>query len=197
MQCRHFHSVPTRATKPTGSMPSGWRSRHSGTLQKTLDDTLHYLQQASAYYNLALQANPGEKYFSQPYSRKGFNFGKLLRPGAGGRYTSTESYPAPLARVQEALVDYQRIKEFHPAVEAESKSVPVGGTGAIDNKGRNALSNRDVIEMVKAGLAEDVIITSIDSAEDPDFDVSPRGLIELGKAKVNKVIMQHIQARMK
>ncbi|HET9766794.1 MAG TPA: hypothetical protein VFS60_08095 [Thermoanaerobaculia bacterium] len=155
------------------------------------DDTLRYLQQAAVYYNQALQMNPGEKYFSQPYQMSAFNPAALVgRANAGG------SYPAPLNRVKSALVDYQRIKEFAAGGPAAEGAQGGGGIPAgAKALGADTFDNADVIEMVKAGLPEDVILTAIADAENPSFDTSPKGLIELGKAKVSKKIMQRIQAR--
>lgn len=50
------------------------------------------------------------------------------------------------------------------------------------------MTNEDVIKMVKAGLDEGIIITSIQNSE-PKFDASPDGLIGLSEAKVPKTVV--------
>lgn len=166
-----------------------------GYAAETADDTLRYLQQASAFYNQALQANPGEKYFSQPYARSAFNLASFLKPGTGSGSSPASTLPAPLTRVRAALVDYQRIKEFHPPAELESKALSATGEGVATAETEDLLDNGDVIDMVKAGLAEDIILSAIDAADQNSFDVSAKGLIQLGKAKVSKAVILRIQAK--
>jgi len=55
------------------------------------------------------------------------------------------------------------------------------------------LSNADVIKMVKSGLPESVIISSIQSSP-AHFDLSPNGLISLHKAGVSQKIMDAMMA---
>jgi hypothetical protein len=147
------------------------------------ETALKYLQQASIHYNNALAANPKEKYFSLPYDRLNFSF----LPGVK---TTTETFAAPPERVRTALIRYQRTKEFQtdsgPGAAGGSKSLSSTNTAV-------AVDNASVIDMVKAGLGDEVILTSLTSAERTDFDVSPHGLIELSQAKVSKKVIQQIQ----
>ncbi|HKS26029.1 MAG TPA: hypothetical protein VJZ76_24775 [Thermoanaerobaculia bacterium] len=142
------------------------------------ETTLKYLEQASTHYNNAIDSNPKEGYFRQGYE-------SVLNP------LSKKSARAPLDRVQEALAQYQKVKEFEEAKKA-------GGGGSIDAAGAKALpgaiTNAQIIEMLQAGLAEDVIITSINSAPATAFDVSPKALIQLSQAKATKNLIQKIQA---
>lgn len=56
------------------------------------------------------------------------------------------------------------------------------------------MTNEDVVKMVKAGLDEAIIVSSIQNSE-PKFDTSPDGLIALGDAKVPKTIVTAIIER--
>jgi hypothetical protein len=162
-----------------------------GYAAETTDETIRYLQQAAVFYNDALDMNPGEGYFSQPYQRRSFGL-PLISERVG--VTVRESYPAPLERVKGALVDYQRVKEF----EAESAPLAAAGGKALDgapSAAADALTNAGVIEMVKAGLAEEIILTAIENAVSMSVDVSPKGLIELSKAKVSKNVIKRLQER--
>ncbi len=60
-------------------------------------------------------------------------------------------------------------------------------------KTKNAMTNADVVEMVKAALSEQVIITSIRQASAKDFDLTPNGLIALKKAGVPDVVISVMQ----
>jgi hypothetical protein len=143
------------------------------------DTTLKYLEQASVHYNNAVDANPREGYFTKPYQSLLFS----------------RSAEAPIGRVQSALVQYQKLKEFAESIASR----PAGGGGVSGSKGDltaaadDAITNQSVIDMLRAGLPEDVILTSIDSAPHTAFDVTPRGLIQLSDAKASTKMIQHIQ----
>jgi tetratricopeptide (TPR) repeat protein len=149
------------------------------------DTTLKYLEQASTRYNNAVDANPREGYFTKAYQ-------SILFRGRAAE--------APIGRVQSALVQYQKLKEFNdshtaaPAATAESGAkgaLPTGGSSAPAD---GTITNAAVIDMLRAGLAEDVILTSIDAAPKTAFDITPRGLIQLAEAKASKKLIQRIQA---
>ncbi len=55
-------------------------------------------------------------------------------------------------------------------------------------KAKNIITNADVVEMVKASLPESTIILAIQQSE-PNFDTSPKALIELSKQGVPQKIM--------
>jgi len=151
-----------------------------------LDMTLKYLEQASTHYNNAVDANPKEGYFTKPY--QSILFG-------------SKSAEAPIARVQAAQAQYQVLKQNNEQAAAaggKTASAPSGGKSTISSGGASvpddALTNDGVVDMLRAGLPEEVILTSIDSATHTAFDVSPHGLIQLADAKASKRVMQRIQA---
>lgn len=146
-----------------------------------VDTTLKYLEQASVHYNNAVETHPKESYFTKPYQAI---FG-------------SKSAQAPIGRVQAALVQYQRFKEFADSIAARpgaggSITGAKGGVGGAVEDG--AMTNEALIEMLRAGLPEEVILTSVDTAPKTAFDVSPRGLIQLSEAKASKKILQRVQA---
>ncbi len=147
------------------------------------DTTLKYLEQAATYYNKAIDANPGEKFFSKPYDS----------------FFTSKSGAAPLDRVKEALVDYRRIKEFRENYEkmqvaAKSAASLEGGKSLNHTDGQgDAIDNAAVIQMVQSGLSEDIILKAISSAPRYNFDVSPMGLVKLSQAKVSSRLIQRMQ----
>jgi hypothetical protein len=147
------------------------------------DTTLKYLEQAASCYNHAIEANPGEKFFSKPYE-------SLF----GGKTAA-----APLDRAKQALGDYRRIKEFKESYEkmqvaAKSAAIAEGAKALDRPAGANdALDNAAVIQMVQSGLPEDIIMTSINSSPRCNFDVSPKGLVELSQAKVSGSLIHRMQ----
>lgn len=146
------------------------------------DTTLRYLEQADVYYNKALDANPGEKFFSQGYD-------SLL---------TSKTAQAPLDRVRAALSSYRRIKVFKEEyagmqVAAKTAETSAGGKSVEVGSDPHAMNNAAVIKMVRAGLPEEVILTAINSAPQAQFDVSPQGLISLSEANVEKNVILRIQ----
>lgn len=55
-------------------------------------------------------------------------------------------------------------------------------------KTKNTMTNADVVEMVKAGLSESTIVLAIQQSE-PNFDTSPKALIELSKQGVSQKVL--------
>ena len=61
-------------------------------------------------------------------------------------------------------------------------------------QGAPPMTNQDVVKMVAAGLAEDVIVTAIRQAPSRTFDLTPTGLIDLKLAHVSDPIVRAMQA---
>jgi hypothetical protein len=143
--------------------------------------TLKYLGKADEYYNKALETNPKEKFFSQ----------------ASDALFSSKKAEAPLDRVHAALVNYRRIKDFKDTDEARVAAKDAGGSGAkslgSDGGGGERMDNAAVIRMIQAGVSQDIILAAIDGAPGNSFDISPKGLIELSEAKVDRKIILHLQ----
>jgi hypothetical protein len=57
----------------------------------------------------------------------------------------------------------------------------------------DAMTNKDVIEMVNAGVGERLIIEQINDAPDKQFDTSTKGIIQLTKAGVSEKIIDAIK----
>jgi hypothetical protein len=66
-------------------------------------------------------------------------------------------------------------------------------TGVLAQNPKLPMSNRDVVQMLADGLANDVVIAAI-SANDVSFDVSPAGLLQLKKAEVGDKVVQAMLA---
>jgi hypothetical protein len=179
-----------------------------------LDTALKYLEQASVLYNAAAEANPKEEYFiinskSQPsFLGRARAAAANVIPGVASQSRTEDSEVsstllAPLARVQSALVQYQKMKELaegggnapsptRMASGAKDLASNNGGAGGGEDDG--TLTNDGVVDMLRAGLPDSVIFTSIDSAAQTAFDVSPKGLIQLSEARASTKLLERIQA---
>jgi hypothetical protein len=141
-----------------------------------VDTTLKYLEQAFVYYNGAVDTNPKEAYFTRPYEA----------------IFSSRSAQPPIQRVQSALVQYQKLKEFEDAGGGAGLR-STGAKGDASAGAAAAVDNAAIVAMLRAGLADDIIITSIETAPRRALDVSPTGLIELSKAGASKTLIERIQ----
>jgi len=147
------------------------------------ETTLKYLEQAADYYNQAIEANPKEKYFTQAYE-------SIMVRG--------KNAASPLERVRSALVSYRKLKENRERYAADQATVVAAAEPANVQGGKSlteptAMNNASVIKMVRAGLSEDIILTSINSAPKHSFDVSPDGLVALSQNQVSPRVIQRIQ----
>lgn len=188
---KYLEALSGLSEKPKANEES-YRQYALGTAYEALgyaadepDTTLNYLEQAAGFYNRAIETNPGEKYFSQPYQSL-FGLG-------------SKTAVAPLERVKQALGDYRRIKEFRESYEkmqvAAKAAVPTEGGKSLDRPAgpNDAVDNAAVIQMVQSGLSEDIILTSINAAPHCNFDISPKGLVELSQAKVSAGLIKRMQ----
>jgi hypothetical protein len=176
-----------------------------------LDTALKYLEQASTLYNAAAEANPRETYFildskSQPsFFNRAKSVATHVIPGvskSAPEAVESSALLAPLARVQTALVQYQKMKELAEGGGAGVPGSPtaIAGAKSLDPglpADPDTLTNDGVIEMLRAGLPESVILTSINTASKTNFDASPKGLIALAEANASTKVIERIQSAAK
>ncbi len=182
---RYLEALEAMPPRP-GAADDAYRQYAIGTAYEALgyaseeaDVTLRYLEQADVHYGKAIDGNPGEKFFLKPYD---------------AIFTSKRG-EAPLDRVRQALVGYRRIKDFqerYASLQANAEA-QVAAKSLEQEKAVAGMGNAAVIQMVEAGLPEEVILNAIDTAPEHNFDVSPKGLIELSTGRVGKSILLHIQ----
>jgi hypothetical protein len=159
-----------------------------------LDTSLKYLEKSAMLYNLAAEANPKEVNFilsSRPSSllNRTQSTASRMIPFMPKQKTEQKAVilQAPLGRVQAALVQYQKLKEA---------SGGRGGKGSSDKSvpaDASTVTNDSIVDMLRAGISEEIITTTIDSAPRRNLDVTPKGLIQLSEAKASTTLLQHIQ----
>lgn len=159
---------------------------------ETADQTLRYLEQALVHYNRAIEIKPSEKYFLEAY--EGFGIPVPII----GKIGTSRLALAPLDRVRTSMLSYEEIKKFQEelgtgSLTAGSKSLD--GHAGASQEAASGLNNQQVIEMVRAELSQDIIITTITSCEEHDFDISPDGLIKLSRAGVDPAIIRAVQEK--
>jgi hypothetical protein len=77
--------------------------------------------------------------------------------------------------------------------KSTASATPQGETSKPDSSVGSKMTNEQVIQLVAAGLSEQVIINSIRQAIAKDFDLTPTGLIALKKANVPEAVILVMQ----
>jgi tetratricopeptide (TPR) repeat protein len=162
-----------------------------------LDRSLKFFEKAATFYNSAAEANPKEVNFilgsksSSLLDRAGTTAGHFIPVMAQhkGEKKDSVNLQAPLARVQAALAQYQKLKDLSGAGPK-----PPGDSDKSAAASADAVTNESIVEMLHAGLSEEIITTTIDSAPHRALDVSPKGLIQLSEAKASTTLLRHIQS---
>lgn len=125
---------------------------------------------------------------------------------AGGK--AKKSVRAVRVRVREQKMGNQAVEVFRRAAilcGAPSQPAATAVTEPVEKKeisptnpastASSKMTNDEVIQLVTAGLSEQVIITSIRQAPNRDFDVTPTGLIALKKASVPDAVIVVMQEK--
>ncbi|MCU1258450.1 MAG: hypothetical protein JWO80_1335 [Bryobacterales bacterium] len=105
-------------------------------------------------------------------------------------------------RVQDSLDHYLEIQHYLQNRAAAAPLVSPGSSQkpakAVDPSAPDVhgSDNAALIEMVKVGMAENVLVTFVRTAPDPKFDASAGGLLQLGRAKVTPAVIEAVQKRM-
>ncbi len=169
-----------------------------GYLAEEAAISIRYLEESTAHYQRAIQFNPGEKLFSVGFKGNGL---VAMAKGLMSLDAERKQAMAPIDRARSALEQFQRVIEFSDADAASANAVastrPLGGrlSGAkgLGSKAEPALTNAAVIEMSRAGLSDEIILSAIKSADQVALDTSPMGLVELARAEVSSGIIEGIQ----
>jgi hypothetical protein len=137
---------------------------------------LELLRASVKHYQAAMTGNPGEELFRKGYS-------SLL---------SINTIVAPLPRANESVSRYAAwtggatgAAPSRVAASAPPETAPAPKS--------NAMRNQTIVDLAKAGLADENIIMAIDAAKETAFDVSPNALITLSKDGVSKAVIAHMQ----
>jgi tetratricopeptide (TPR) repeat protein len=96
-----------------------------------------------------------------------------------------KNFLEPQTRIDSALAHYKRLGDLQVA---SAKAATATSAAAAD-----ALTNKDIIAMVQGKLDEANIIDTVQHSAAVNFDLTPKGQIDLSKASVNG----HIIAAMK
>ena len=130
---------------------------------------MKYLDEAAIDYGKAIDSRPGEKYFLEPQRR-----------------------------IQDAIAHYRQLEQQrHPA--SQTVSAPNGsggGTPAASKAGAGkALTNAQVIAMVKAGMDDDAVAQAIRSAKAINFNLTAEGQKALTDGGASATVLAAMKTR--
>ena len=135
---------------------------------------MKYLDEAAIDYGKAIDSRPGEKYFLEPQRR-----------------------------IEDAIAHYRQLEQQrHPAPQAASVPSTPGGSGvgggtpaAPKPTAGKALTNAQVIAMVKAGMDDDTVAQAIRSAKAVSFNLTAEGQKALADGGASATVLAAMKAR--
>ena len=112
-----------------------------------------------------------------------------------------KEYIEAQARLGQSKKYFDTIRERFPKDFEVEKPESAGGERAITSPQApsvpGAMTNKEVIDMVNAGVAEKFILEQINEATVKRFDISSKGIIQLTKAGVSEKIIDAIKGAMR
>ena len=131
---------------------------------------MKYLDEAAIDYGKAVDAKPAEKYFLEPQKR------------------------IETAIAHYKMLEEQKNQKAPPAAvaRAEAPRQPSQSPAAA----KKALTNAQVVAMVKAGMEDDTVAATIRSAHAVNFDLSASGQQELTSSGVSAKVLAAMKARL-
>jgi tetratricopeptide (TPR) repeat protein len=135
---------------------------------------MKFLDEAAIDYGKAIDSRPGEKYFLEPQRR-----------------------------IEDAIAHYRQLEEQrHPAPSAASASItaaPTAGIGTpsvpVPSAAAKALTNAQVIAMVKSGMDDDTVTQAIRTAKAVNFDLTTSGQQALSGDGVSSTLLAAMKTR--
>lgn len=140
---------------------------------------------ARLYYAIAIAMNPSEPYFKEARNRVGAvtlvsdHRRHALAPGPVKKHEPPGDSRLPAVQIH-------RI----PAVQIKRLPSPIVGTGAATQ-----ISNREVVELVRAGVREKYLVWLIHECPQPKFDLKVDGIRYLKQNKVANVVIEAMRQR--
>jgi hypothetical protein len=162
-----------------------------------LQQTRKLLDDAAFNYSKAIELNMEEKYFLSPQKRIDdaiMQYRKLVDQQAEfakakGLPTASGSQPAG-AKASSPVAPTPT-----PTAVPAAPTPPPASTTSAGAKSTQAMTNQDVIELAKKGLAEDELIATIKEAPAVQFDLGPQAKIALLENMVPSKVITAMRLR--
>jgi len=197
--------------KQKGAMEDGDKAAEGGLWQRALEtfetaspmskpeeDAYRLYDIGVAYEALAYQADDDKsamKYLDQA----AINYGKAIDAKPSEKY-----FVAPQKRIETAVAHYKELEEEKkpkPTPVLQAANVPPSaqaGTAppaAAKPAGPKALTNTQVVAMIKSGMDDDTVIQAVRAAKAIDFDLTPAGQQQLTGSGVSAPVVAAMKTR--
>ncbi|HEX3662103.1 MAG TPA: hypothetical protein VHU89_11760 [Acidobacteriaceae bacterium] len=149
---------------------------------------MKFLDQAAIEYGRAIDGRPGEKYFLIPQKRIETaitHYHKLDEMRNASPTVADNAAPVPKAKLAAA-------RSAHRASAASVRRRSLSGTTGSTER---ALTNAQIVAMVKAGVADDIVAESVRNAKVVDFDLSLAARRRLTESGVSPAVLTAMKTR--
>jgi len=191
--------------KQKGPMEDGDKAAEGGLWQRALetfetaspaskpeDDAYRLYNIGVAYEALAYQADDDKtamKYLDQA----AINYGKAIDAKPSEKY-----FVAPQKRIETAIAHYKELEEEKkpkPAPVVAANVPPAAPGAAAKPAGPKALTNTQVVAMIKSGMDDDTVVQTIRAAKAVDFDLTAAGQQQLTAGGVGAPVVAAMKVR--
>lgn len=206
------HIVSTNETvdvylaKQKGALDEGDKEASSGLWQRALetfetappspkpDEDAYRLYNIGVAYEALAYAAEDEKSAMKFLDEAAINYGKAIDTKPSEKY-----FLEPQKRIETAIAHYRELEEERhpkPVVAVAPEGKPSGGpTPHAKRTGTKALTNAQVIAMVKSGVEDDTVIQAIRASKAADFDLSATGQHDLTSNGASAQVLAAMKAR--
>lgn len=147
---------------------------------------MKFLDEAAINYGKAIDAKPNEKYFLEPQKRI---------ETAIAHYKRLEDEENERARAAALEKAKKEAEAETKAAVAPAKSADPASVAPAKPAGAKALTNDQVIAMVKAGMDDDTVAQAVRTAKLARFDLSASGLQSLSTNGVSDEVLKAMKIR--
>jgi tetratricopeptide (TPR) repeat protein len=199
-------SIEVYLAKQKGGMDEGDKLAQSGLWQRALEsfetatplpkpqDDAYRLYNAGVAYEALAYAAEDEQAAMKFLDEAAIDYGKAIDQKPTEKYFLDPQKRIETAIAHYKMLDEQKHQKFAPASTPRSKAGVASADGSVGTTAR-ALTNSQVEAMVKAGMADDTVASTIRSAKAVNFDLSPAGQQELTGSGVNATVLAAMKTR--
>jgi hypothetical protein len=164
---------------------------------------MKFLDEAAINYGKAVDAKPGEKYFLEPQKRietalahyRKLEEAKNAPPPPSPAAPPPASPPAVVASAPPAKQPGGAPSKTTTPSPRHTSATTTKGPARPSNSGSTALTDAQVIAMVKAGVADDTIAETVRTAKAVDFDLSSTARRHLEENGVSATVVSAMKMR--
>jgi hypothetical protein len=199
-------TVDVYLAKQKGALDEGDKEAGSGLWQRALetfetappspkpDEDAYRLYNIGVAYEALAYGAEDEKSATKFLDEAAINYGKAIDAKPSEKY-----FLEPQKRIETAIAHYRELEEERhpkPVVAAAPEAKPSGASAPhAKGAGPKALTNAQVIAMLKSGMEDDTVVQAIRASKAADFDLSPAGQHDLTSNGASPQVVAAMKAR--